>query len=163
MSGTRFFSSLLLAGALGAAPARAADFEGGERVYRSRCSGCHEASFDGQARKLPANQRQRGAPDLGALAKTVPAERLRTWVAWPWKVNPQTACDIRNLSEPQKEDVVAFVLALVKPLPKPEQERFREDLESVLAERAATRGTAPSGSTPPKRAPTGGSKKQGER
>ncbi len=159
MNGKQWTGALGLLCAVAFAPAQAADFASGEKIYQARCSSCHAANFEGQTLRVSNLQRPRGAPNLNAVAKRMPADKLRAWVAFPWNVNPKTSCDIRGLTEPQKDDVVTFVLALTKPMPKPEQERFKEDLDKVVAERAARRGQQPSGGNPQK----SGAKKKGER
>lgn len=98
---TRLLPLLVLMLAL---PAVAGDTARGKKTFNNACGQCHSAG--------PASRDPQGAPQTENLAvwlsKHSSAE-LSQWVANPWKINPKTRCDPRQLQPQNLTDLLSFL------------------------------------------------------
>ncbi|MCP3102475.1 hypothetical protein LZ198_26735 [Myxococcus sp. K15C18031901] len=151
---------LLFAGALALAPglSLAADVVQGGAVFNATCARCHSA-----VRPLPGNELEGGkahlatapppgvGPDLVRLLFVKSVSEVDRWVADPWAVRLDTACDTRRVTERMRADLMAFLVSRTHPAPLTPELRAQRALEQELALRKQREAQKPHGGASPRR------------
>ena len=110
-------------------PALAANADQGADAFTTACSRCHSAT------QVPAGQtkvridrenaRPGAGPDLTEALLATGYDKVEAWIRKPGHGREPTACDTRQLSPAQLEDLMAYLVAQVVPAAPPRKERLR--------------------------------------
>jgi cytochrome c len=111
------FTTVLLAGAVVCAPARAADAERGKELYESRCIGCHsiDANRVGPAHQGVYGRKAGAVPDYDyspALKRSKivwNAKTLDRWLANPSALVPGTKMGFSVADRKDRADLVEYL------------------------------------------------------
>ncbi|MBL8910777.1 MAG: c-type cytochrome, partial [Archangium sp.] len=116
---------LVIALALVAFPALAADSARGFVVFNERCASCHTAQHDARERK------QSQAPDLALRLKQKDGAALNAWILEPAKRQKETPCETRALIDDREAlaDLWAWLQGKVDAPPSPRAERRKDELD----------------------------------
>jgi mono/diheme cytochrome c family protein len=117
-----------------ALPALAANAENGAGAFSAACSRCHSATQVPQGQREPhadrRNARPGAGPDLTEALLADGYDPVRSWIQRPGRGKEPTACDTRELSSAQLDDLMAYLVGQVVPAQASRKERLR----SVLSE-----------------------------
>ncbi|RKH59456.1 c-type cytochrome [Corallococcus aberystwythensis] len=96
------------------APGLALAQGGGQSAFNRACSRCHVAKATNPntpKRSMGLKGAYKGSgPNLGNLMHKRTLSQVRTWIAAPHKVKPETGCDTRMLSASETEALLDFLV-----------------------------------------------------
>jgi cytochrome c1 len=117
-------------------PALAANADQGADAF-SACSRCHGAmkvpAGQTQVRVDRRNARPGAGPDLTEVLLARGYDKVQAWIRKPGHDREPTACDTRQLSAAQLDDLMAYLVAQVVPAERPRKERLRLALSDEQA------------------------------
>jgi len=132
--------SVLLA-SLVSLPALAANANQGAQAFTAACSRCHAATQVAAGQNAPHADRRNARPGAGPdLTESLIAsgyDRFQAWVQKPGRGREPTACDTRQLSPDQRDDLMAYLVAQVVPAQPSRKERLRSALSDEEAKARA--------------------------
>jgi mono/diheme cytochrome c family protein len=125
---------IALLASLVALPALAANAENGAGAFSAACSRCHSATQVPQGQREPhadrRNARPGAGPDLTEALLASGYDSVESWIRTPGRGKEPTACDTRELSRAQLDDLMAYLVGRVVPAEPSRKERLR----AVLSE-----------------------------
>jgi mono/diheme cytochrome c family protein len=122
-------SRIVLLASLVALPALAANADQGADAFSAACSRCHSATQvpagQTKVRVDRQNARPGAGPDLTEALLASGYDTVQSWIRKPGHGREPTACDTRQLSPAQLEDLMAYLVSRVVPAGPSRKERLR--------------------------------------
>ena len=110
-------------------PALAANADLGADAFSVACSRCHSATqvpAGGKELRVDRQNARPGAgPDLTEALLAEGYEKVQAWIEKPGRGREPSACDTRQLSAAQLDDLMAYLVAQVVPAQPSRKERLR--------------------------------------
>ena len=130
------FRTALLA-SLVSFPVLAANADQGAEAFSAACTRCHAATQVAAGQNAPhadrRNARPGAGPDLTEALIASGYDKFQAWVQKPGRGREPTACDTRQLSAAQLDDLMAYLVSQVVPAQPPRKERLRVALSDEEA------------------------------
>ena len=118
-------------------PVMAANADLGADAFSAACSRCHSATQvpagQTQVRVDRRNARPGAGPDLTETLVARGYDKVQAWIQKPGRDREPTACDTRQLSAAQLDDLMAYLVAQVVPAQPSRKERLKLALSDEQA------------------------------